>query len=257
MINELTSEILFRCPCCQKLFCTDSSDVDHLENSSTQKTEFQCTDCTEDFYLSLERSATGLFQTFKRSQHEFVHCTKCNFLKNKQNDECPSCGVIETRYKDIVKLENPRLFELNQMWSSVVTDLTNDQVHQDFLNFAQPMSALNFAAQKYLELQKIMGPDELTEMYLKQIELRLEAVANNFMSMEKDKNLGLGSAQRNFLGFEYSFRNILLAISFVAIFFFVLNVMKPVFPALNGLLIAVVVLSTALWAISKNHTKMF
>ena len=135
--------------------------------------------------------------------------------------------------------------------------MTNDQAHQEFLNFAQSMSALNFAAQKYLELQKIIGVDDLTEMYLRQIELRLESVANNFVSLEKDKQLGLKSFQKNLFRFEYSFRNILLIISFVAVFFFALNVMRPVFPVLNGLLIAVVVLSTALWAISKNHTKPF
>lgn len=254
MINELTSEILFRCPCCQKLFCTEG---DVVENHSSKNTEFQCTDCSEDFYLSNERTASGLFQTYKRSQHEFVNCTKCNFLKNKQSDECPSCGVIETRYKDIVKLENPRLFELNQMWSTVVTDLTNDQAHQEFLNFAQSMSALNFAAQKYMDLQKIMGSDDLTEKYLKQIELRLEAVANSYMSAEKDKFSRTTVGKKRFLGFEYSFRNMALVVSIVGVFFFVLNVMRPVFPAHNGLLVAIVILSTALWAISKNQTKMF
>jgi hypothetical protein len=254
MINELTSEILFRCPCCQKLFCTE---INAVENYSSKNTEFQCTDCSEDFYLSNERTASGLFQTIKRTQHEFVHCTKCNFLKNKQSDECPSCGVIETRYKDIVKLENPRLFELNQMWSTVVTDLANDQAHQEFLNFAQSMSALNFAAQKYMDMQKIMGSDDLTEKYLKQIELRLEAVANSYMSAEKDKYGRSGSGQKTFFGLEYSFRNIALAVSVLGVFFFLLNVMRPLFPSLNGLLVAIVILSTALWAISKNQTKTF
>lgn len=254
MINELTSEILFRCPCCQKLFCTESNAV---ENHASKNTEFQCTDCSEDFYLSNERTASGLFQTFKRTQHEFVNCTKCNFLKNKQSDECPSCGVIETRYKDIVKLENPRLFELNQMWSSVVTDLENDQAHQEFLNLAQSMSALNFAAQKYMDLQKIMGSDSLTEKYIRQIELRLEAVANNFISAEKEKYMRAGSGKKTFFGLQYTFRNMALVVSLLGVFFIVLNVMRPLFPSLNGLLVAIVVLSTALWAISKNQTKTF
>ena len=260
MINELTSEILFRCPCCQKLFCTETAAIETQSNFSSKNTEFQCTDCNEDFYLSNERTSSGLFQTFKRTQHEFVHCTKCHFLKNKQSDECPSCGVIETRYKDIVKLENPRLFELNKVWSTVVTDLENDQVHQQFLNLAQSMSALNFAAQKYIDLQKITGSDDLIEKYIKQIELRLETVANSFTNAEKNKDnqtSGLFSLRKNFFGFEYSFRNISLAISFLGLFFFILNVMRTLFPSLNGLLIAIVVLSTALWAISKNQTKTF
>lgn len=257
MINELTSEILFRCPCCQKLFCTDSNVIENHDSHSDKNTEFQCTDCSEDFYLSNERTASGLFQTYKRTQHEFVNCTKCNFLKNKQSDECPSCGVIETRYKDIVKLENPRLFELNQMWSSVVTDLENDQAHQEFLNLAQSMSALNFAAQKYMDLQKIMGSDDLTEKYIRQIELRLEAVANNFISAEKAKHIQAGSGKKTFFGLQYTFRNMALVVSVLGVFFIVLNVMRPLFPSLNGLLVAIVVLATALWAISKNQTKTF
>ena len=235
-----------------------------MENQSSalvQNTEFQCSDCSEDFYMSNVRNESGLFQTFKKSQHEFVNCTKCHFLKSKQSDECPSCGVIETRYKDIIKLENPRLFELNKIWSTVVTDLENDQLHQSFLNLAQSMTALNFAAQKYLDLQKIMGVDELTEKYLNQIELRLEVVATNFISDEKNKKdssfLARRSGKKKFLGIEYSFRNICLAVGFAGIFFFVINVMRPIFPSLNGLLVAMVVLSVALWAISKNQTKMF
>lgn len=260
MINELTSEILFRCPGCQKLFCTESHAIESLSSSATPKIEFQCTDCSEDFYLSPTRNASGLFQTTKKTQHEFVHCTKCQFMKSKQSDECPSCGVIETRYKDIVKLENPRLFELNKQWSNVILDLNHDQGHQDFLNLAQSMSALNFAAQKYTELQKIMGSDPLIEKYLKQIELRLESVALQYMSEEKSKSSGpvtLKSLTKNFFGYEYSFRNISLAVGSLALFFFILNVMKPIFPSLNGLLVAVVVLSTALWALSKNQTKTF
>lgn len=143
------------------------------------------------------------------------------------------------------------------MWSTVVTDLTNDQAHQEFLNFAQSMSALNFAAQKYMDLQKIMGSDDLTEKYLKQIELRLEAVANSYMSAEKDKYGRSSSGKKTFFGLEYSFRNIALAVSVLGVFFFVLNVMRPLFPSLNGLLVAIVILSTALWAISKNQTKTF
>ncbi len=261
MINELTSEILFRCPCCQKLFCTETDVAEAQSSYSSKSTEFQCTDCSEDFYLSNERTSSGLFQTFKKTQHEFVNCTKCHFLKNKQSDECPSCGVIETRYKDIVKLENPRLFELNKVWSTVITDLENDQAHQQFLNLAQSMSALNFAAQKYTDLQKIMGTDDLTEKYIRQIELRLEAVANSFISAEKINGerpgSNLSSLRKSFFGFEYSFRNVSLAVSFLGVLFFILNVMKPLFPSLNGLLIAIVVLSTALWAISKNHSKTF
>lgn len=259
MINELTSEILFRCPSCQKLFCTDSTDFQVIVQS--QKTEFQCTDCGEDFYLTRQRDVSGLYQTMRRTQHEFSNCMKCGQLKSKQSDECPSCGVIETKYNDISKLESPRLFELNKKWNLVVQDLKNDLVHQDFLNHAQSMSALNFAAQKYTELQKIMGTDLLIEKYLKQIELRLEAALSGQMKASRNTAgsilKSLPSLRKSFLGIDYNFRNMFLLISFVGVLFFVVNVVKPLFPTMNGLIIAAIALSLGLWSISKNHTKFF
>lgn len=254
MINELTSDILFRCPCCQKLYCADGGDF-----YSEKMTEFQCSDCANDFYLSKEILSSGLYKTEKRSQHEFVNCSKCNFLKNKQSDECPSCGVIETRFQDIIKLENPRLFELNKLWNLAVVDIENDQLQQNFLNHAQDMSALNFAAQKYSELQKIIGQDLLTEKYLKQIELRLIAAANyqqknntNKLSQKwviKDKS--------NSWKPEISLKNIFLLISFLGALFFIFNVVRPFLPSLNGVFVAVVVLSLGLWSLSKNQTKTY
>lgn len=252
MINELTSEILFRCPCCQKLFCTDA-------HAPTEKVEFQCTDCQADFYLSPERNATGLYQTTPKLSHDFAPCAKCNQLKSKSNDECPNCGVMETKYNDMSQLESPRLFELNRKWNIVVQDMANDQTHQDFLNHAQALSALNFAAQKYTELKKIMGEDPLIEKYLRQIELRLETVLNGYMQAEREKTMhkGFRSMRKNFLGIDYTFRNIFLLISFIGVLFFIVNVIRPLFPSLNGLIVAVTILSLGLWSISKNHTKLF
>lgn len=253
MINELTSEILFRCPHCQKLFCTDSA-------INSKNIEFQCTDCNEDFYLTSQMTASGLYQTQRRSIHDFSPCAKCGYLKNKQNDECPSCGVMETKYNDIIKLESPRLFELNKMWNLVIQDIENDQVHQNFLNQAQSMSALSFAAQKYTELKKIMGDDRLIEKYLKQIELRLEAALNGYLSEEKNKTAfprALPSFRKNFFGIEYTYRNIFLLISFVGVLFFLVNVIRPLFPTMNGLIVAAIILSLGLWSVSKNHTRFF
>lgn len=251
MMNQLTSEILFRCPCCQKLYCTDSDGLNM--HDSEAKNEFQCSQCEEDFFLSAERNEVGLLKTEPRKKYDFSACSKCGFLKNPQHEECPSCGVIETKYNDLVKLENPRLFELNKKWSQVLLDLTNDQLHQEFLGLSQNMMALNFAAQKYNELKKIMGMDPLPEKYLAQIELRLEQVVQSKMADEKNKNLWANLEGQSGSA-EFSFKKACIVLSAVAAVLFVLNLFRPTFPTLNGLLIATVVLSLSLWSLSKGQS---
>ncbi len=248
MINELTSEILFRCPHCQKLYCTDGED--HSSN-----TEFQCTECQEDFYLLSQKTLSGIYPTEKKSRHDFTSCTKCGFLKSKNNDECPSCGVLEARYNDIVKLESPRLYELNKKWNAVVMNIEDDSAHQIFLNKAQEMSALSFAAQKYIELKKIIGDDQVIEKYLKQIELRLEAVMSSYMNKEHEilSPHRVQSFNRRFMGVEITVSNVCLALGIIGVVFIVINVVRPLFPAMNGLFVAGIALSLGLWSISKNQ----
>lgn len=233
---DLVAEIRFRCPHCQKLFCTDATA---FEKSATDA-DFQCTDCQKEFVLRNSFNATGLYETFVKQKPQFSSCPKCSNLKPLNQDECPSCGVLESKFSELQKVENPRLYELNKAWEVVLTDMTIDSSHQKFLDLAQKQSALNFAAQKYNDLKKIMGHDQLVEKYLKQIECRLEAhiqiQLNKSPNQTTENELSLLASGRLFV-----------FVGLFGTFVLILNKIKPMFPNLNGLVVAITVLSYVLW----------
>ncbi len=254
---ELTAEIRFRCPCCQKLYC---SDMTSFSPKSIAPSEFECLSCKETFFLYSTKMETGLYRTEKTKHIEFSTCPKCNFLKPFHQDECPNCGILEYKFKEIQKMENPRLFEIDQSWVKVLSDLTNDQFHQVFLNTAQKNSALNLAAQKYQDLQKTLGRDPLIDKYLKQIELRLEALVQARFQNEKEKQpVEMTKADlRSLLErlAQINPKDIFMTISLVGTALLIYNKINPTFPNLAGLIIAATVLSYGLWFISFNNPKI-
>ena len=124
--------------------------------------------------LTDEQDSFGLFLANDLGKKSFSTCPKCSALKPHNADECRTCGVFATKYMELQRAESPVLFELNQQWQKVLTNFENDQLHQDFINKCHLKLALNFAFQKYSELEKTMGFDSLCEKYIRQIELRLE-----------------------------------------------------------------------------------
>ncbi len=255
MINELTSEIQFRSPCCHKLYFTDREDVAFdLKHSYF---EFHCESCESDFYLKNQKDSTGLYLTEKRLSHEFINCSKCLKLKNKLSDECPHCGVLESQYKELIKLESPRLYELNKIWAEILTQFNSEDLHQKFLNRSQQLAALNFAAKKYHDLQSHIGQNKDCEKYLNQIELRLLNRDQGLeVATEIKENFWQG-IKKNFFGIEYSARNFLLFFAISGFIFFILNIVKPMLPSVNGIVLAMVVMSVGLWSISKNQSKNY
>ena len=242
---ELAAEIRFRCPHCQKLFCTDASAFEGLStNSMNSGADFQCTDCQSDFILKKTLTAHGLYATEPLKQSQFSTCPKCATLKPLDMDECPHCGVLESKFNEIQKVENPRLFELNKAWQNLVSDITVDASHQRFLDLAQRQSALNFAAQKYHDLKKEMGEDPLIEKYLKQIEHRLEA----HIQTQLQKTRSDQAAQTSLLASGRLF----IIVGLFGTFILILNKIKPMFPNLTGLVVAVTVLSYGLWFTTRS-----
>lgn len=244
---ELAAEIRFRCPHCQKLFCTDQTAFEGLSFNS-QGADFQCTDCHKDFVLTKQTLSTGLYITEELRKPQFAKCPKCSSLKPLAQDECPHCGVLESKFTELQKVENPRLFELNRAWEVILKDITVDASHQVFLDKAQKQSALNFAAQKYNDLKKVMGEDPLIEKYLKQIEHRLEAHVQSQLIKtrveDKENQMSLLASGRLFI--------------FVALFgtfVLILNKVKPMFPNLTGLVVAITVLSYGLWFLTNSKAK--
>lgn len=247
---ELAAEIRFRCPHCQKLFCTDKSAF--VGGTSLvgiqQDADFQCTECQKDFVLKNKILSSGLFETEMARKPQFGTCPKCSALKPLGQDECPQCGVLESRFIQLQKVENPRLFELNKAWEAVLKDITVDASHQAFLDMAQKQSALNFASQKYNDLKKIMGEDPLIEKYLKQIEYRLEAHVQSQLQKTRTEP---AQAQRSLLASGRLF----IFVGLFGTFILILNKIKPMFPNLTGLVVAITVLSYGLWFLTRSTVR--
>lgn len=254
MIDKLTSEILFRCPCCQKLYCTESTvfEGEVISSISGRKVEFECEDCGSGFYLESKISEQGTYQTSKKSKYEFSKCPKCDTLKAHRQDECPNCGVLESKYEVAKDLESSKLYNLKQTWSMALADFENDELHQKFISEAQKEQALSYAFKNYLNLKEHVGADPLVDKYLKQIELRLSSsLQHDFI---EDDSLEKFSSKYKQSGFSnFSIQHLFLGISGLAILIFMINVLRPQYPQLNGLLIAASVLGLGLWLVAKSE----
>jgi len=256
MNTQLIAEIRFRCPSCQKLYFTDEP--------VSQPTEFECSSCQHNFFLYPAQNESGLFKTGNSEKAEETHaavqmqaCPKCNQLKNRDQDECPHCGILQSKFLELQKMENPRLFQLEKAWTKVLKDITQDQTHQNFLNMAQENMALNFASKKYSDLEKIMGPDPLIEKYLRQIELRLEGLVQNRFQKERQETHSPEKMKKNPLQAlsELTSKDIFMIIFLVGAGLLIFNKIRPTFPNLTGIIVATTILSFGLWLISSNNSK--
>ena len=253
MLNEnvtndsyVISQIRFRCPHCQKLYFTENTVFSISKNLKfSNSVEFQCSECTKDFLLVNQAENTGLYKTESNIKSSFQECPKCFKLKLKEQDECPQCGVYESQFMLLSKVENPRLFQLNRLWDVVITDLMNDSYHQKFIDHAQRDSALNYAAQKYNDLKKIMGPDPLIEKYIQQIEIRLENQIQTQLKSEEN------STKKTLAKYEM-FQRVFILVAVFGTVLLLINKASPMFPNLNGIIVSITVMSYGLWFFSKT-----
>ena len=237
-------EIRFRCPHCQKLYRTGADVFDGATP------EFDCSNCAKTFALTRTMDTFGLYATNSLNQTSFETCPKCSNLKPDKSDECVNCGVFASKYLELQKAESPLLFELNKHWQKVIINFENDQPHQDFLNKCHQNLALNFAFQKYSELQKTMGFDSLCDKYIKQIDLRLEQQLkspkyNEAMTKPSaiEKNLNL--TQMLFLG-----------LGAVGMLLLIYNRYIPTFPNFNGFVLMLTVLAFGVGLFSNNKSQL-
>ncbi len=250
--SQIFHEIRFRCPCCEKLYITQS-DVFTASTGNDLMTnadpEFECQGCQSSFILSKNINSFGLFEAHAKS-HTFSSCPKCHNLMPEQSKECPSCGVFVEKYQLMVQAESPQLFELNQAWAKVMTHFNHDQQHQDFINQCQQKTALSFAFQKYDELRKTMNYDAACEKYLVQIELRLE---QQLQAKNAPGEINKKSQREKFSVVQWVFAGI----GFVGLALLIFNKIKPTFPNLTGLVVSITVLSFGLWLFwSQNNSNI-
>lgn len=215
-------EVCFRCPQCQKLYKTDLNVFDGGD------AEFDCSSCALSFLLKKEQDAFGLFVTSEKQLRSFMSCPKCSSLKPKKTDECPTCGVFASKYIEAQKAESPLLFELNQQWQKVLLNFDQDQFHQDFINKCHLKLALNFAFQKYSDLQKSIGFDSLCKKYISQIEIRM---VQQLKAKESSAVTSPVSSLEQISLTQYIF----MCIGSIGLLMLIYNKFIPTFPNLNGL----------------------
>lgn len=243
--NQILHDIRFRCPSCEKLYRTQSDVFHGAMGEKLPQPEFDCQNCQKTFSLTGQTNSFGLYETVSLDPN-FASCPKCTHLMPTGAKECPSCGIFVDKYEQkIAKEESPTLFEINQLWQAVVENFNNDQNHQNFLNFCQKKMALNFAFQKYDELRKSLGYDDLCEKYLKQIEIRLE---RQFMAKVRE-DVTAPKKTRSFFG-----QWIFAIIGFIGLALLIFNKIRPTFPNLTGLVVSITLLSFMLWLFSSQKS---
>ncbi|MBC7467138.1 MAG: hypothetical protein H7256_14205 [Bdellovibrio sp.] len=251
LADSAKQELRFRCPCCQKLYSTtaDAFEEAHASDSDLSLPEFDCQSCFKSFVLTKKTNEFGLLET-QVNNHVFSECPKCTKLMPLNHEECPSCGVFIEKYQQVAQAENPMLFELNKLWKNVLENFNQDARHQEFLNLCQRKMALNLAFQKYDELRKTMNYDATCEKYLNQIETRLEQQFINQRAIEQKAKA------------EPKKKMTQKVFAWVSLFGFALlifNKVRPTFPNVNGLIVAITVLAFSLWLVSsqnKNNIKL-
>lgn len=237
-------EVRFRCPHCQKLYRT-SHDV-----FEGQDPEFDCASCGKAFLLQPRQDSFGLYVTAAELQPRFDTCPKCSGLKPHKSDECPNCGVFASKYLELQKLESPALFELNQLWQKVMQAFDQDERHQEFLNQCHRKTALNFAFQKYTDLQKTIGYDALCSKYLRQIELRLEQQLKALLPSGEDRTAEKSAGAPPLSWMQWIF----MGIGAVGMLALIYNRFVPTFPNFNGLVMMLTVLAFGIGLFSNSKT---
>ena len=244
MNRQNEQEIRFRCPHCQKLYRTGTDVFDGVTP------EFDCSNCEKSFFLTRTADAFGLYATNGLNHNSFATCPKCSNLKSTTEDECVSCGVFASKYLELQKAESPLLFELNKHWQKVMANFDNDQFHQDFLNKCHQSLALNFAFQKYSELQKTMGFDSLCDKYIKQIDLRLE---QQLKSPKYNDAITQTPAVQKPLNLT---QLLFLSLGALGMLLLIYNRYIPTFPNFNGFVLMLTVLAFGVGLFSNNKTQI-
>jgi hypothetical protein len=244
-LDKHAQDVRFRCPHCQKLYCTQNNV---FEGSPIVHPAFDCVSCHKSFSLTREVNEFGLYVTSTASQIQFAACPKCSHLRPLNSDECPSCGVIVSKFEEMQKVESPYLFELNQMWQKVLADFTSDEAHQKFISACHRKMALNFAFKKYSELKNTLGFDLACDHYMRQVELRLE-------EQFKAQELKQSAASRPRLSRT---QIIFWSVAVVGVCSLIFNKIRPTFPNLTGLVVAITILSVglALFSTDQGHIKL-
>jgi hypothetical protein len=173
-----------RCPHCRKLYLVQYADVKEA------RPRFECVQCHERFWLSMPDTdvateLTGIPVQMKEAPPAVIKakrvvavnknsepCPKCFKLISAGTSECPHCGVLIQKMKDLAFTENtvPHSDGLATAWKKVVADYATDATHAEFLRLCQREQNLAFAAGQYGQMQKLMPSDETTRKRISEVQ---------------------------------------------------------------------------------------
>lgn len=172
-----------RCPQCRKLYLVQYSDIKEA------RPRFECVQCHERFWLSipemdLSGEITGIPVQMKEvpsaqkpkrtvtATRNSEPCPKCFKLVAPGTAECPHCGVLINKVKELAftEITVPHSEALSTAWKKVVADYGNEAVHDEFMRLAQHESNLGFAATQYNQMQSLMPSDETTLKRLQEVQ---------------------------------------------------------------------------------------
>ena len=176
-----------RCPHCRKLYLVQMGDV------SETKPRFECVQCHSRFWLSMadmdfSQEVTGIPVQVKEAPKprpelsrmkapqataaiDLQPCPKCFKPVQARTNECPHCGVMIGKVKELSFAEGtPAHSEvLAVAWRKVVADYGNESVHAEFLRLAQRERNLAFAGAQYGQMSKLMAADEITKKRIQEV----------------------------------------------------------------------------------------
>jgi hypothetical protein len=169
-----------RCPHCRKLYMVQFVDVQEA------KPRFECVQCHSRFWLSMadmdfSTEVTGIPVQFKEPPRpkptgkftvkpvltavETEPCPKCFKPVVARTSECPHCGVLIKKVRELSLLEDAPCSgspELAAAWRKVVNDYGDESLHAKFISMAQGERNLAYAAAQYGQMLKLMPADETT-----------------------------------------------------------------------------------------------
>ncbi|MGZ3721782.1 MAG: hypothetical protein ACXVA9_02550 [Bdellovibrionales bacterium] len=173
-----------RCPHCRKLYLVQFNDIKEA------KPRFECVQCHERFWLSLpdmdlNAELQGLPVKMKEVPPAQVKrpdasvaksaepCPKCFKIVQTGTSECPYCGVLINKMKELAFTEDgmPRSENLSIAWKKVLANYSDDTVHAEFMRIAQRERNLPFAAAQYGQILKLMPTDETTRKRMTEVQL--------------------------------------------------------------------------------------
>lgn len=187
-----------RCPSCKKLY---QINVGQIFSTSPQ---FACIECESHFTFDfppadpadiatrkIERLASPVFESPKPRVKK---CLKCGAESPEHSLECVSCHILFEKLEMIVNERGVRTQpSLVRRWKELVQDYANEEAHDEFLRLASEMDALEFAKQKYEQIRRLQGSDEVADRMLARIEaLRAVRMEQKLKAKdEKEEDLAL------------------------------------------------------------------